>query len=663
MPNTSPIIQIETDRHATIYEAIAAYRSDRDAQLLLHDTRWKALEAERFDAPMCQKDEITSRMNALEHQNPRIYLLPYENEASPYLGIVGIHDDDTKIGIKEYVIGKQSLTVGVKPYVVDWRKANVSRFFYEYDEGDNYDEEFVNKQGAIDRTGKITHKRTIGISQKLLNTIQTSTDSYKNINGTWITKDGTALSATISADVKTDTGDHQLIDIIALISKEQFRSITKNNSGCCFLTGGAGSGKTTVALHRLSYLQFNEPKLFNPDKCLVLVFNRTLKDYVKNTSKELLTTTAIDTFTSWGIAAIKSMGASNIEFSINQNGYDEIKKHSAIEWLLSMYIEMNSNKGLTVYEDLMHFYTSDQCATYFFKDDVDSSKMIKFIQLHSKNDNKLSYADVGVLLRLMQLRSKSNDTVKNALNYYDHIVADEAQDFAQHELEAIFAALNNRKSLTICADEKQKILSFVDATGLSNFKTELNSVGLDKTTFSVGYRSAPEIMDIANIVAGRLANVVGSPANKSLDVSPQETPTLSNNTNIVTISKVSSVYTAIPEISTIIKRYQQQDPSSLTAIICKTKADIAIIHKGISGDPTIRNLHPAGTIVFTPGVIVTNAHQVKGLEFTNVILWNPSSKIYRNNEVDKNLLYVAISRACKRLAIIHWDALSSWFKL
>jgi DNA helicase IV len=662
MPNTSPIIQTETARHAKIYEIIPAYKSDRDAQLLLHDTRWKALEAERFDAPMCQKDEITSRMNALEHQNPRIYIPPYENEASPYLGIVGIHDDDTKIGAKEYVIGKQSLTFGVKPYVVDWRKANVSRFFYEYDEGEDYDEEFVNKQGAIDRTGKITHKLFITISQKALTDIKTSTDSYKNVNGAWITKDGNAISAPISADIKTDTGDHQLIDIIALISKEQFRSITRNTAGCCYLTGGAGSGKTTVALHRLSYLQFNEPQLFNPDKCLVLVFNRTLKDYVKNTSKELLGTTAVDTFTAWGIAAIKSLGGGTIDFSINQNGYDEIKKHSAIEWLLSMYIDMNPKKELTPIQDLMQFYTSDQCATYFFKDDVDSSKMLKFVQLHSKHDNKLAYADVGVLLRLMQLRSKS-DEIRGAIGYYDHIVADEAQDFAQHELEAIFAALNKRKSLTICADEKQKILSFVDASGLSNFKTELNSIGLDKTTFSVGFRSAPEIMDVANVVAGRLANVAGSSANRSLVVSPQDKPTLKHNNDIVTITKVTSAYTALPEIINVIKRYQKQDPSSLTAIICKNKSDIAVIHKGISTDTGIKNIHPAGTIIFTPGVIAINAHQVKGLEFTNVILWNPSRNIYRNNEVDKNLLYVAISRACKKLAIIHWDNLSSWFKL
>lgn len=468
---------------------------------------------------------------------------------------------------------------------------------------------------------------------------------YKNVNGAWITKDGTTISAPLSADIKTDTGDHQLIDIIALISKEQFRSITKNNAGCCYLTGGAGSGKTTVALHRLSYLQFNEPTLFNPDKCLVLVFNRTLKDYVKDTSKELLTTTTVDTFTSWGIAAIKNMGGHNIEFSISQNGYDEIKKHSAIEWLLSMYVDMYKTKPASPYLDLMNFYTSDQCVTYFFKEDTDSSKMIKFVQLHSKKDNKVSYADVGVMLRLMQLRSKY-DEVKGALNYYHHIVADEAQDFAQHELEAIFAALNKRKSLTICADEKQKILSFVDASGLSNFKTELNSIGLDKTTFSVGFRSAPEIMDIANVVAGR-----------------QENPKFKRDNSIVTITNVTSVYTALPEIVNTIKVYQTKDPSSLTAIICKNKADISIIHKGISADSGIKNIHPAGTIIFTPGVIVTNAHQVKGLEFTNVILWNPSINVYRYNEVDKNLLYVAISRACKKLAIIHWDALSKWFKL
>ncbi|MDB4987969.1 MAG: UvrD/Rep helicase family protein, partial [Myxococcaceae bacterium] len=44
--------------------------------------------------------------------------------------------------------------------------------------------------------------------------------------------------------------------------------------------GGAGSGKTTIGLHRLAYLAYNEPKRFRRDKMLVVVFNKALARYI-----------------------------------------------------------------------------------------------------------------------------------------------------------------------------------------------------------------------------------------------------------------------------------------------------------------------------------------------------------------------------------------------
>ena len=64
---------------------------------------------------------------------------------------------------------------------------------------------------------------------------------------------------------------------------------------------------------------------------------------------------------------------------------------------------------------------------------------------------------------------------------------------------------------------------------------------------------------------------------------------------------------------------------------------------------------------FEPGILVTNAHQVKGLEFSGVILWNPTQQAYPVTDLGKNLLYVAITRASDRLAVYHNEPLSQLF--
>src|SRR5690606_26054954 len=54
--------------------------------------------------------------------------------------------------------------------------------------------------------------------------------------------------------------DKSLSEITALIDPRQFDLITKPTSGLVVIQGGAGSGKTTIGLHRLAYLAFQDPK-------------------------------------------------------------------------------------------------------------------------------------------------------------------------------------------------------------------------------------------------------------------------------------------------------------------------------------------------------------------------------------------------------------------
>ena len=74
--------------------------------------------------------------------------------------------------------------------------------------------------------------------------------------------------------------DKALPEIAALIDKEQFELITQPGSGIVVIQGGAGSGKTTVALHRVAYLNFQDPRRFKPQNTLFVVPTQSLVRYV-----------------------------------------------------------------------------------------------------------------------------------------------------------------------------------------------------------------------------------------------------------------------------------------------------------------------------------------------------------------------------------------------
>jgi len=185
--------------------------------------------------------------------------------------------------------------------IVDWRNAPVSRIYYRYEEGDDYEESF----GGRPIKGMVEVRRTVTIIDGEIKRITWPTGSVaKRRDGTWLRMSlgekptlkggaGTAVrppAPSEAADWRKGklgiVGDESLRDdkrlqaITALIDRAQFDMITKPDAGIVILQGGAGSGKTTVALHRAAYLFFQNPQIFSPKKMAIVVKSPALTEYI-----------------------------------------------------------------------------------------------------------------------------------------------------------------------------------------------------------------------------------------------------------------------------------------------------------------------------------------------------------------------------------------------
>ncbi len=181
--------------------------------------------------------------------------------------------------------------------IVDWRNAPVSRIYYRYEEGDDYEEEIAGRRVE----GVVEARRNVSIARGNLRRIGTPQGTYlKDARGAWVQAVGQidagaprrhgqggapgrarpAQKGMLGVHHGVARADKALPEIAALIDKEQFELITQPGSGIVVIQGGAGSGKTTVALHRVAYLNFQDGRRFKPQNMLFVVPSQALVRYV-----------------------------------------------------------------------------------------------------------------------------------------------------------------------------------------------------------------------------------------------------------------------------------------------------------------------------------------------------------------------------------------------
>lgn len=230
---------------------------------------------------------------------------------SPYFGRLVLRERERE---REVLIGRGTYLdtqSGIR--IVDWRDAPVSRLYYRYGEGDEYDEVF----GEREISGEVLTRRSVSIVDRQLRRIGSPQGTFARSGGSWRRLGTDALRLHGGQGTATRPEQHHrpgklgvsdlelsedkhLREITALIDARQFELITRPDSGLVVIQGGAGSGKTTIALHRLAYLNFRDPRRFRPDRMLIVVFNAALARYISQVLPALgVEGMPIRTFEAW----------------------------------------------------------------------------------------------------------------------------------------------------------------------------------------------------------------------------------------------------------------------------------------------------------------------------------------------------------------------------
>lgn len=188
-------------------------------------------------------------------------------KSKPYFARIDFKEEDKETPEKVY-IGKMCLMRDEdnELIIVDWR-APIANLYYEERLGDA---SYICPDGNI--KGNLSLKRQFSIDK----------GSLKEIFDIDITTNDEFLQGYLGA-----SADNRLKDIVSTIQWEQNRVIRSDMWKPLIVQGAAGSGKTTIALHRIAYLIYTYEKSFTPENFMIIAPSRLFLNYISEVLPEL----------------------------------------------------------------------------------------------------------------------------------------------------------------------------------------------------------------------------------------------------------------------------------------------------------------------------------------------------------------------------------------
>ncbi len=682
-PATPPPINDYEEQLVSLRDQISSSR--------LEDVPALVQQMERIAGVAARRAEIVS-----EPVDPR----------APYFGHLRLRESDKPE--RDVLIGRTThidARAGVR--IVDWRHAPISQLYYRHEEGADYEETF----GEREVEGTVLVRRTVTIDEGRLLRISSPQGLFVRGETSWRTLSSRAVelsggqgSAMRPEDMRGALGtgaafaakeDRHLPEIAALLDPRQFDLISRPDSGIVVIQGGAGSGKTTIGLHRMAFLAFNNRQRFSADKMVVIVGSPALRAYISEILPALgIGNVVVEMFAEWA-KTLRLRAFPWLEVPIEDSTPSAVtryKTHPAMLHLLEkqarayrddpttrkdsrgilyFWADLLTDKGLIekTFRDAQDpefgmdkvrqalRWCSDRCPAVLDRDpgdraerkaamgdeptDSDSSEQSMGVDDRSVDEDEramLDPEDDALLLRAYQIIKGELRKGKQPL-MYEHLFVDEAQDLAPIDLAVLLGVVSERRSVTLAGDTAQRL--FMDS-GFRDWSRVLDDLGLSSVNIEplrIAYRSTREVLQFARHVLGPLAD---------------PTPPIAPRTGAaVEHHPFPSQGAAVAFLAEALRPLFSREPRATLAILARhaEQADAYYEALVMAEIPNLRRIR-AFEFAFRPGVEVTEIRQVKGLEYDYVVLVDVNSSTYSTNDESRHLLHIGATRAAHQLWVV-----------
>ena len=585
---------------------------------------------------------------------------------SPFFGRVDfVFEGDEEPEIFYIGIGNFAEEAGHTPLIYDWR-APVSGLFYDYDKGPA---SYQAPLGTI--CGEIASKW-----------------QYKIRNGRMIYQ--------FESDVKIDDeilmaelgsgGSTALKNIVRTIQKEQNAIIRNTRDKIMVIQGAAGSGKTSIALHRIAYLLSHDRKNLKSSNILILSPNSIFSDYISHILPEL------------GEENIKEMSFDLFAYrqlkdtvSDCEDRYDQIERSLNFPDMPSLYKEKQSREFLNQMEgyltsledelmdfhdveynsftkkeeeiiDLFYFKFQDipllsrmEAVAENFIDEVETLRdndmdeeeraivMEKFMNMYETQDLYVIYSRFlescgypglpHVQLQERKLRYEDVYPVlymkyrllrQTSHNGIKHLVVDEMQDYSR--LQYLILKMMFPCRMTILGDKAQTMED--EAQDVLGFLPKIFGKEIRRIVMNKSYRNTSEIAEYAKSVGG----------SKDIQYVARHGKAVERHT-IKTLEKTCQ------EISGKLKlREEEYETAAILTMTEKEAEHIQEIMHKLGAEAHYINRDSAQ---FKKGLTVTTYYLAKGLEFDQVFVVGGD----RNNKMYQGYQYICATRALHELYV------------
>lgn len=228
---------------------------------------------------------------------------------------------DVSVGGKprSYRIGKDRFP---EQRILDWRHP-LARLYYEQTPGEDFELDDVSSRGFVEMTGIVEDAAAITAQGRALRRVDLRSRDGKYAI---VAND---LGFELEGARRPRGPEIGLPDVLALLTPQQYRLITANRGNPLMIQGRAGSGKTTVALHRVAWLTYADEDSseapVDPSKVLIVMFNKALSMFVKSTLKPLkLEAATLDTFHGWALGEIRRAYKGDVQPDVGERAGKDV---------------------------------------------------------------------------------------------------------------------------------------------------------------------------------------------------------------------------------------------------------------------------------------------------------------------------------------------------